>query len=228
MVSGGLHPSVEICNCLLFPMDAFAMHLPWTEIVRIRTERFCTTVLFENVPQLSIQLYILIAVHEAVSGNSIIYLTILSSIGSIVLFGIYYFVNRHEPKISQQNLWIFGMTLTSDDIAEHHKHSYYKLQVAVAKTLEIPNVEWVRITHTQHKANELLCKGFISIPDKYLRKKPEAEQGKRDMMRRISAMYRHTFDETERTRFVNRLESTKEEESHYHKTLVKVNLLYIV
>ena len=105
MVCGGSHPAVEICNSLLFPMDAFGMHLPWTEIVKIRTERFCTTVLFENVPQLCIQLYLLAEV-SAVTGNSIIYLTILSSIGSIAFSGLYYFVNLQKVKISK-NRYVF-------------------------------------------------------------------------------------------------------------------------
>ena len=98
MLSGGSHPAVEICNSLLFPMDAFGMHLPWTEIVKIRTERFCTTVLLENVPQLIIQLYLLL---DGGDDSTVLYLTILSSIGSIAFSGLYYFVNQHKIKISK-------------------------------------------------------------------------------------------------------------------------------
>lgn len=119
------------------------------------------------------------------------------------------------------------MRLSSSDIGEHHKHSYYKLQVAVAKALEIPNVEWVRFTNVQHKAHELRCDGFISIPEEYLKKAkrkksdPHKEKAKDDM-RRLSAMYRNTFDEAERDQFVNRLEAAKQEHSNYHESLVKV------
>ena len=103
MLSGGSHPAVEICNSLLFPIDAFGMHLPWTEIVKIRTQRFCTTILLENVPQLSIQLYILLTPRYSriLEGNSILYLTIASSVGSIAFSGLYFFVNQHKIKISK-------------------------------------------------------------------------------------------------------------------------------
>ena len=122
------------------------------------------------------------------------------------------------------------MRLTSSDIAEHHKHSYYKLQVAIAKALEIPNVEWVRLTNVQHKADELRCDGFISIPEEYLKKKKRKQsdpekQKQRDLKRKISAMYRNTFDDAERGEFMNRLEAAKEENSHYHQTLVKVKFV---
>ena len=104
MLSGGSHPAVEICNSLLFPMGAFGMHLPWTEIVKIRTDRFYTTVLLENVPQLCIQLYLLFdPQYNDVIGeeSTILYLTIVSSIGSIAFSGLYYFVNQHKIKISK-------------------------------------------------------------------------------------------------------------------------------
>ena len=65
--------------------------------------------------------------------------------------------------------WIFRIRLSSSDIAEYHKHSCYKLQVSIAKALEIPNVEWVRITNVQHKIDELKFDGFISIPEEYLK-----------------------------------------------------------
>ena len=122
--------------------------------------------------------------------------------------------------------WIFRMRLTSSDTAEHHKHAYYTIQVAIAKALEVPNVEWVALTHVQHKADELRCDGFISIPEDYLKKKKrkqskEKEEKKEDL-RRISELYRNTFDEAERDEFVNRLEAAKQADSHYHKTLVKV------
>jgi len=225
MLTGGSHAAVEICNSLLFPMDAFGMHLPWTEVVRIRTERFCTTVLLENVPQLIIQLYLLIDI-DIIGEGTIIYLTILSSIMSIAFSGLYYFVNLQKPKLSQ-NHWIFRLRLSSPKIGEYHKHSYYKIQVSVAKALEIPNVEWVRIVTVQHKADELRCDGFISIPESYLKKQkqrkksnPEKEKQKEDA-RRLSAMYRNTFDDMESKEFEHRLHAAKESGSHYHNALKK-------
>ena len=215
MLCGGCHPSVEICNSLLFPVDAFAMHLPRTELVKIRTERLCTTVLCQNVPQLVIQLYILTSV-DAIGGNSIIYLATVSTIGSIAFSSLYYCANRQKQVPLSKNHWIFRMRLSSNDIAEHHQHSYHKLQVAVSKALEIPNKEWVRITGVHHKANELRCDGFISIPDHYLN---NGEQN--DALPGMSAVYSNTFDDAERDLFVNRLEAAKEDKSHYHMSLVK-------
>ena len=37
-------------------------------------------------------------------------------------------------------------------------------------------------------------------------------------------MYRNTFDDEERDQFANRLEAAKQEDSHYHKTLVQVSM----
>ena len=47
MISGGVHPALEITNSVLLPNELFGMHLPYSEVVRVRSERFVTNVLCE-------------------------------------------------------------------------------------------------------------------------------------------------------------------------------------
>ena len=65
LTCGGLHIALEFCNWLILPYDIFSMHLPYSEMVRNRKDRFITNVIFENIPFIFIKLIILIIIRKA-------------------------------------------------------------------------------------------------------------------------------------------------------------------
>eukprot|EP01083_Nonionella_stella_P011556 32794_1 len=143
---GGVHPALEICNSLLFPVTIFAMHLPYAEHVRIRTERFLTNVAFENFPFILIEIWFYILLNKSddegikslKSSNYVFWGGVSSSLLSVVFSATYYFSFRHQQAIPETD-YKFAFELRSDVLKKTWIHSHWRLQVVISKLFQVPS-----------------------------------------------------------------------------------------
>ena len=100
VICGSVHPAIELVNSLLVPKRIFSMHLPYSELVKMRTDRFLIQVLFENVPFLFIQVIYYITVSKIEpdfqSNNAVFFASIISSCLSVLFSATYYFAYKSE------------------------------------------------------------------------------------------------------------------------------------
>eukprot|EP01084_Bolivina_argentea_P266796 452677_1 len=141
LITGGVHPALEFTNSLLFPRILFSMHLPYSEIIRVRSERFVTNVLFENFPFLILQItfyFVVQGIEKDLNGgiNIVFWGTVVSSILSVLFSGTYYFSYKYQLQ-SQIAIYSFSFGFRSDEFEHYWVHSHWRLQTAISKALQI-------------------------------------------------------------------------------------------
>ena len=138
---GGVHPALELTNSLLWPRQLFAMHLPYSELIRVRSERFVTNVLFENFPFLILQIsfyFIVQSIEKELNGgiNIVFWGTVVSSILSVLFSGTYYFSYKYQMQNSIA-IYTFSFGFKTDEFEHYWVHSHWRLQTAISKALQI-------------------------------------------------------------------------------------------
>lgn len=129
MTFGGVHVSLDFCNCLFIPADMFGMHLPYSEIVRTRKDRFISNVILGNVPFIVIQW-----MYTSMSG-SVSYCMMSSFISSVLsLLACTAFAINRRDYAQQKPIALFSISLhvRTTQWKTYFIHSHYRIQKAIA------------------------------------------------------------------------------------------------
>merc|ERR1712228_135184 len=140
LVTGGVHPALELTNSMLWPRQLFCMHLPYSELIRVRTERFVTNVLTENFPFLILQIsyyFIADSIESRLNDANIVFWgTVASSVLSVLFSGTYYFSYKYQLQ-SAIATYSFSFGFRTDEFEHYWVHSHWRLQTALSKALQI-------------------------------------------------------------------------------------------
>eukprot|EP01084_Bolivina_argentea_P303040 523149_1 len=83
IITGSSFAAIELCHSNLFNLTQFSIPLSKTEINLFKTGRIYSIILFENLPQIGLQCWILAVAEDSV--NSIIYISLIFSSISILI-----------------------------------------------------------------------------------------------------------------------------------------------
>ena len=128
ILTGGVHPALELTNSMLWPRQLFAMHLPYSELIRVRSERFVTNVLTENFPFLLLQIsyyFVADSIESRLNEENIIFWgTVASSVLSALFSGTYYFSNKYQLQ-SAIATYSFSFGFRTDEFEHYWIHSHW-------------------------------------------------------------------------------------------------------
>merc|ERR1712129_162488 len=104
--------------------------VPYFELVRFRTERFITNVVFENLPFLALQIWFYHAIaslrsDDLTAGGFVFVGTVLSSLLSILFNGAYYFSYKGNISLPIA-VYQLHVDLQCNDVKLYWRHSIWK------------------------------------------------------------------------------------------------------
>jgi hypothetical protein len=129
---GGMHPALEIANSLLFPFPPFAMHVPYAEIMRVRSERSSTMVL-ENFPLMVLQFVYFLLVPDLQGADFIFWNAVTVSMLSAFVSTLYFFTKaeiEEKPIIATHSYHLKARGSFPDWMA--HCHWNFQKSIALA------------------------------------------------------------------------------------------------
>ena len=141
---GGFYNSIDIIRSKLFYQECFYFPLKKQEYLQLKNVRFCNIVIFENIPQLAIQLsYIFYYSGDDKDISVIVFFSMAFSLLSLlfaVLNEILLLYTQHShyehlgyTEVCQVNGII---TIESEHLNKKHKFSHSRMRSAIGKILE--------------------------------------------------------------------------------------------
>ncbi len=171
LITGGVFPAIELSNSVLIPYPLFTMRVPYFELVRVRTERFITNVLFENIPFLILQIGFYYAIKSLNSrilfstvGGFVFLGTVLSSILSVLFSGTYYFSYKGKSALP---IAVYKLQITIEctndvtEIKKYWKYSVWRMQTAISKAFQVSSPTLIIIDNCDiidHKIFHITCR----------------------------------------------------------------------
>ena len=139
------------------------MHLTYNEQIRIRTERFVTNVLIENVPQVIIQIiYLCSAVYDPTASPWVVYLTLASSVSSVLFSGTYYFATCARD-VPDKPVYSFHIVVRSEHFVDkpYLVHAHWNFSTAIQKAFGHRDPNYIVIDDVSKLGEEITIKGRV-------------------------------------------------------------------
>ena len=174
MTMGGVYVALELCNSIIIPIDVFSMHLSHSELVRVRKDKFITTVLIQDIPiLLVICLYIAIYQgEECLNGTlfadffsngsyMLVVNVLLCTLLSIIITTAFRVIRRnyaHDNPIAQYK---FSFTLKSNEWQSYWIHSHAKIQKCFKMTFALRKLSLTIIDQCSESFNSMKIEGRL-------------------------------------------------------------------
>ena len=133
---GNVNIALELCNCLFIPtVDLLAMHLPRSELVNCRINRFWT-----NSISLDLAFFIMIIVFLATVGiydAFIIWNTMIICIISFISTLIFAYLRKSYSSKNPIALYRFSFTFKSSEFSAYWIHSHQRIKQSFAELIQL-------------------------------------------------------------------------------------------